>query len=113
MTGARCRPGFQFAGWDISEHIDHPVVVAEHAEYLELLGFAVYEKDSRNERWVKGWLVVKDDDEQPSFFGLYFTKEQAEASRLEAGSGFIVVYGSKKIGSNDEFMYSKMDQGNY
>jgi len=55
-------------------------------------------------------LVIKDDDESPSSFGLYFTKEQAEEARQEAGAGFIVVYGSKKIGSNDEFMYSTMDQ---
>ena len=51
------------------------------------------------------------DEESPSFFGLYFTKEQAEEARQEAGAGFIVVYGSKRIGSNDEFSYSTMDQG--
>ena len=112
MPGSRCRPGFQFSGWDIAEQIDNPVVVVEHANHLELLGFAVYDKDRRNERWVKSWLVVKENDESPSFFGLYFTKEQAEEARQQAGHGYIVVYGSKKIGSNDEFLYSTFDQKN-
>ena len=106
LPGTRCRPGFRFAGWDISEHIDDPIVVYERGDHLELLVFAKYQKDKANEKWVKGWLIVRDDDESPSFYGLYFTNEQAEEARQEAGVGFIVVFGSKKIGSNDEFTFN-------
>jgi len=112
MPGARCRAGFRFAGWDIAEHIDHPVVVVEHTDHLELLGFAVYDKDSRNERWVKGWLVVKDDDESCSFFGLYFTKEQAEEARQGAGARFHCRLRFQESRKQRRIMYSKMDQGN-
>jgi len=42
LPRARCRAGFRFAGTDISEHIDQPLVVFEHPDHVEFLGFASY-----------------------------------------------------------------------
>lgn len=103
LPGARCRPGFRFAGTDISAHIDQPLVVFERPDHLEFLGFATYTPDKPNKGWVKGWGVV-----QSATFSLHAffpTEEQAAEARKVAGDGFEVVYGSKRIGSNDDFIY--------
>jgi hypothetical protein len=103
LPGARCRAGFRFAGTDISEHIDEPLVVFERPDHLEFLGFASYTPDKPNKGWVKGWGVVrKATYSLESFFP---TQEQAEETRQKLGDGFEVVFGSKRIGSNDDFTY--------
>jgi hypothetical protein len=101
--GARCPPGFRFVGTDISEHIDKPLVVFEHADHLEFLGFASYTPDKPNKGWVKGWGVV--DKATCSFQSFFPTREQAQEAREKLGGEFDVVYGSKRIGSNDDFIY--------
>lgn len=103
LPGARCRPGFRFAGCDISEHIDQPIVVFERGDDLEFLGFAVYAPDKPNKNWVKGWGVVRNDPR--CLFGFYPTKEQAEEALAQTDGGFAVAYGSKRIGSNDDFIF--------
>lgn len=103
LSGVRCHPGFRFAGTDISEHIDQPLVVFERPDHLEFLGFASYAPDKPNKGWVKGWgVVAKATYLLHSFFP---TQEQAEEARQKRGDGFEVVYGSKRIGSNDDFVY--------
>jgi len=100
--GARCAKGFKFGGTDISTHIDDPVIVYEHGTHLEILGFARFAEDKPNEKWVKGWALLRT---KPwSLYGFYHTKEQAEEDRKEAGESFEVRYGSKRIGSNDDFI---------
>lgn len=99
--GARCRPGFRFAGVDISEHVDQPLVVFERPDHLEFLGFASYTPDQPNRGWVKGWGVV--DKATYSLRSFFPTREQAEENREKLGGSFDVVYGSKRIGTNDDF----------
>ena len=103
LPGARCRAGFRFAGTDISQHIDQPVVVYEHPDHLEFLGFASYTPDKPNKGWVKGWGVV--DTATYSLRAFFPTQEQAKEERAKLGDGFDVVYGSKRVGSNDDFIY--------
>jgi hypothetical protein len=103
LPGARCRPGFRFAGTDISEHIDQPLVVFEHANHLEFLGFASYTPDPPNKRRVKGWGVV--ESATSSLCSFFPTQEQAQEAREKLGDGFEVAFGSKRIGSNDDFVY--------
>jgi hypothetical protein len=103
LPGARCHPGFRFAGTDIYEHIDQPLVVFEHRDHLEFLGFASYTPDKPNKGWVKGWGVVAKATY--SLHAFFPTQEQAEEARQKLGDGFEVVYGSKRIGSNDDFVY--------
>lgn len=104
LPGARCCSGFRFAGIDISEHIDQPLVVFEHPDHLEFLGFASYTPDKPNKRWVKGWGVV--ESATTSLRSFFPTQEQASEAQDKLGVGFEVVYGSKRIGSNDDFVYS-------
>jgi len=102
LPRSRCRPGFRFAGIDITEHLDQPIVVFDHADHLEFLGFASFKRDQKNEKWVKGWGVV--DHEKVSLHAFFPTKEQADEERKKCGARFVVVYGSKRIGSNDDFI---------
>ena len=103
VPGARCRPGFRFAGTDIYEHIDQPLVVFERPDHLEFLGFASYTPDKPNKEWVKGWGVV--ESAASSLRSFFPTHEQAREAREKLGDGFDVVYGSKRIGTNDDFVY--------
>jgi len=106
LPGQRCGPSFRFAGTDISEHIDQPLVVFERPDHLEFLGFAHYTPDMLNKKWVNGWGVV--DKATYSLHSFFPTQEQAEEACQKAGDGFEVIYGSKRIGSNDDFIPRKV-----
>jgi hypothetical protein len=95
MPGARCAKGFKFGGTDISTHVDHPVIVYDRGTHLEVLGFARFTEDKPNKNWVKGWALIRM--EPWSLYGFYHTKEQAAEDQKEAGEGFEVRYGSKRI----------------
>jgi len=102
LPGSRCRPGFRFAGIDISEHVDQPIVVFDRIDHLDFLGFVSYERDKPNKNWVKGWGVVnRETNVLQAFFP---TQEQAEEELRKCGMGFAAIYGSKRIGSNDDFI---------
>ena len=100
--GSRCRPGFLFGGIDISEHVDQPVVVFDYNDHLDFLGFASYKRDKHNKNWVKGWGVLNRETKVLRTF--FPTQEQAEEELRKCGMGFTAMYGSKHIGSNDDFI---------
>ena len=58
LPGSRCRPGFRFAGIDISEHVDQPIVVFDRIDHLDFLGFVSYERDKENKNWVKDGVLL-------------------------------------------------------
>lgn len=55
--------------------------------------------DPDNSGWVLGWGVVKK--EPWSFIDIYASKEAADAEAARLGSGYIVQYGSHKLGTDD------------
>lgn len=55
--------------------------------------------DPDNPGWVLGWGVVKM--EPWSFIDIYASKEAADAEAARLGSGYIVQYGSHKLGTDD------------
>ena len=100
--GTPCQSGLQFGGTEISKHLDQPLIVFDREQYLEFLGFASFSKDKANKKWVMGWGVVKNNPW--CLFDFLPTKEQADEACQKAGVDFDVVYGSKRIGSSDDFI---------
>jgi hypothetical protein len=76
--------------------------VFDRIDHLDFLGFASYERDKQNKNWVKGWGVVNPETNVLQAF--FPAKEQAEEELQKSGIGFVAVYGSKRIGSNDDFI---------
>ena len=97
--GMRWQPGFTFAGCDIANYLGQPVVAIDKGADLLFLGFAAL--DGKNSGWAKGWLVLKEINS--ILFGFYPTEYLAKQSVREAGEGFVVRCGSKRLGNNDEF----------
>jgi len=55
--------------------------------------------DPDNKGWVLGWGVFKDGPWH--FIDIYATQDTAQAEATRRGEGYIVEYGSHRLGSDD------------
>jgi hypothetical protein len=57
--------------------------------------------DPDNKGWVLGWAVLKDRPGPWHLVDVYPSKTVAEAQAAQLNDGYIVEYGSHKLGSDD------------
>lgn len=57
--------------------------------------------DPDNKGWVLGWAVFKDRPDPWKFVDIYPSKSVAEAEAARLNDGYIVEYGSHRLGSDD------------
>jgi hypothetical protein len=70
--------------------------------HFDFSGFAAFSEDKANIKLGKGWGVVR---KAPwSLFGYFPTQAQTWESCEETGEVFEVRSGSKRLGSNDDFI---------
>jgi hypothetical protein len=61
-----------------------------------------FELDETNPGWIKAWGVIRLDPWDVA--GTFTTEDEAKSKLKKYGSDYKVVYGSRKLGSND-FLY--------
>ncbi|MDN4497979.1 hypothetical protein QYE73_11910 [Pseudomonas mosselii] len=57
--------------------------------------------DPDNKGWVLGWGVLRDNPHPWHFVDIYADKATAQAEANRRGEGYIVEYGSHRLGSDD------------
>lgn len=65
-----------------------------------------YPIDEANPLMVKGWAVLRSDPWH--LHGLYPSRVQADLARMILGSGYNVIYGSRRL-ATDDFIYANED----